>query len=376
MVATSRRIPRKRAQTLYRLLWKLATLLGGVFGVTHARAADLPEDSAEAMFHYYHGGGVTADGPALLIRKQIADSLSISGGYYVDSVSNASIDVVTTASPYKETRTEYNVGLDYVYRDAKINFTTTSSREPDYVAKSNGMDIAQETFGGMTTVNIGFTRGEDDVYKHKTPTFFDTASHWQYRLGIGQVLTPHWVLSLNGEADDDEGYLGSPYRVARVFGAAVPENDPRTRSSRAVDLRLIGNLGNRDALHMEVRHFWDNWAIKANNLEVGYSRYFGENWLADASLRYYTQSKALFYSDNATTNTEYVSRNRQLSNFDDVGVGGKVTYTLKKEATYNVKLNATYELTNYKYHDFTDLRTGDLYSFKANLVQLYVSATF
>jgi len=127
---------------------------------------------------------------------------------------------------------------------------------------------------------------------------------------------------------------------------------------------------------MEVRHFWDNWAIKANNLEVGYSRYFGENWLADASLRYYTQSKALFYSDNATTNTEYVSRNRQLSNFDDVGVGGKVTYTLKKEATYNVKLNATYELTNYKYHDFTDLRTGDLYSFKANLVQLYVSATF
>ena len=28
-------------------------------------------------------------------------------------VSNASIDVVTTASPYKETRNEYGLGADY-----------------------------------------------------------------------------------------------------------------------------------------------------------------------------------------------------------------------------------------------------------------------
>ena len=34
-------------------------------------------------------------------------------------------------------------------------------------------------------------------------------------------------MSANFEALSDDGYLGSPYRVARVFGAAVPE---RTRA--------------------------------------------------------------------------------------------------------------------------------------------------
>jgi hypothetical protein len=369
-------VTKKPANIRWRLLWKLAALLGGVFNLGHARAADIADDSAEAMFHYYNGGGVIAEGPALLVRKSLADNFSLSAGYYVDSVTNASIDVITTASRYKETRTEYDVGMDYVYRDSKITFSTTDSREPDYVAKSNGLDITQETFGGMTTINVGFTRGEDDVYKHNDPTFQEFASHWQYRLGISQVLTPHWIMSLNGEVVNDDGFLASPYRVARVFGAFVPENDPTTRASRAVDARLIGDLGHHDAVHFEVRHFWDNWDIKANNLELGYSRYFGDNWLADVSTRYYKQSRALFYSDNATTDTLYISRNRQLSDFDDVGIGGKVTYTLKKEAGYTLRLNAAYELTDYKYSDFTDLLTGSLYSYRANLVQLYVSATF
>jgi len=367
---------KKHSSTRWRLLWKLAALLGGVFNLGHARAADIAEDSAEGMFHYYNGGGVIAEGPALLVRKSLFDNFSLSAGYYVDSVTNASIDVITTASRYKETRTEYDVGMEYVYRDSKITFSTTDSREPDYVAKGNSLDISQETFGGMTTVNLGFTRGEDDVYKHNDPTFKEFASHWQYRFGVSQVLTPHWIMSLNGEVVSDDGYLASPYRIARVFGAAVPENDPTTRSSRAIDARLIGDLGHHDAVHFEVRHFWDNWDIKANNLELGYSRYFGDNWLADVSTRYYKQSKALFYSDNATTDTLYISRNRQLSDFDDVGFGGKLTYTLKKEAGYTLRLNAAYDMTDYKYSDFTDLRTGSLYSFRANLVQLYVSATF
>ena len=46
--------------TAWRLLWRLATLLGGVFAFEHAQATDVPEDSAEAMYHYYDGGGVIA----------------------------------------------------------------------------------------------------------------------------------------------------------------------------------------------------------------------------------------------------------------------------------------------------------------------------
>jgi len=360
-----------------RLAALLGSLLGGLFASGTARAIPLPEDKGEAMYHLYEGGGVTAQGPALLVRKSLADKVSLSGSLYVDAVSNASIDVVTTASPFKETRTAYDLGVDYVYRDASVSFGMYHSQEPDYTADSFSLDVSQEVFGGMTTVAIGFTRAIDAVEKKDSPEFSDYAKHWQYRLGLTQVLTARLLASANLEVVSDDGYLGSPYRVARVFGAAVPERNPRTRTSRALKFRLIGDLGERNAARVEYRYFWDTWDIKAHTLEGGYSTYFGEGWLADGLLRVYSQDKALFYSDNATTETTYVSRNRQLSTFRSYTVGGKLSYVYKRvPGQYEVKLNGSYERIQFDYSDFTDLRTGKPYEHAANVLQLYLSATF
>jgi Protein of unknown function (DUF3570) len=359
------------------LLRRLAALLGGVLAATGARAVDLPEDTAEAMYHSYVGGGVTANGPALLVRKSLSDSISLSGTYYVDSVSNASIDVVTTASPFRETRNEYTLGVDYVYRDSTISLSGTTSREPDYTADTTSLDVSQEVFGGMSTITLGFTRGSDKVGKHNSPEFSDTAEHWQYRLGVSQILTKRWIMSANFEALADEGYLGSPYRVARVFGAAVPERNPRTRSGRAAMFRVIGDLGSHDSIHANYRYYWDTWDIKAHTAELGYSRYFGDRWLADAYTRYYTQTRASFYSDNAQSETTFVSRNRQLSTFDDIGLGAKLAYTVRKvPGQYELKVSGAYEYVRYKFNDFTDIRTGSLYGYNASILELYVTATF
>jgi hypothetical protein len=355
----------------------LPPVLGGVLAVGGARAVTLPEDSAEAMYHVYKGGGVTATGPALLVRKSLADRVSLSATYFVDSVSNASIDVVTTASPFKEKRTEYGFSADYAVRDSLITLATTSSKEPDYTADAVSLDVAQETFGGMTTVNLGFTRALDRVGRRGEAGYFDYAKHWQYRLGVTQILTPQWLMSANLEAISDDGFLGNAYRAARVFGATVPERNPRTRTSRAVKFRAVGDLGSRDAMHVDYRYFWDTWAIKAHTVEGGYSRYFGESWLADGFVRFYSQNKALFYSDNATAQTTFVSRNRQLSTFNTYGLGGKVAYTLKRvPGEYEIKANMGYEMVRYKFKDFTDLRTGSQYGFTAHVLQMFVSATF
>lgn len=359
-------------------VWRrLAGLLGGLLAASGARAVDLPEDRAEAMIHVYDGGGTRASGPAVLVRKKVADRVSLNATYYVDMVSNASIDVVTTASPYRETRTELGGGLDYAYRDSLLTLSAASSREPDYVANRVNFDVAHEVFGGMTTVALGYTRGADQVGKHDTVGFFDRATHWQYRLGVTQILSPRWLLSANVEAMSDDGYLGNPYRAARVFGAAVPERDPRTRTSRAARLRVIGDIGAASSVRAEYRYFWDTWAIKAHTLEVGASRHLAPGWLADAHLRYYTQQHALFYSDNASTETLYVSRNRQLSSFHSTSLGAKLAYTFKQVPTqYELKLNGAYQWMRYQHSDFTDIRTGKPYSYDANVLQLFVSATF
>ena len=147
--------------------------------------------------------------------------------------------------------------------------------------------------------------------------------------------------------------------------------------ARAVNFRLIGDMGSRDSARVGYRYFWDTWGIKSSTVEAGYSRYFGDPWLADAFVRYYTQTQALFYSDNAASETTYVSRNRQLSTFKNYGFGGKLAYVVKKvPGQYEVKVNGAYEFIRFQHSNFTDIRTGNLYAYNANVLQLFVSATF
>jgi hypothetical protein len=354
----------------------MAGLLGGALATT-ANSAELPEDRADAMIHVYDGGGVRATGPALLVRKSIADKVSLSGTYYADIVSNASIDVVTTASPYKETRNEYGFGLDYVYRDATMSLSLTRSKEPDYTANALNADISQDVFGGLTTVSVGFSRGGDDVRRHNDPTFAASATHWRYRTGLTQILTPRWLASVNAEVVADDGYLASPYRAARVFGAAVPERLPSTRTSRAIKFGVAGDLGSRDAVRAEYRYFWDTWDIRAHTAELGYRRHLGDGLLGEGYLRFNSQRKALFYSDNFGAETTYITRNRQLGSFTSSGVGLKLDYSAKRvPGRYEVKVQTGYEFLRFNYSDFTDLRTGKLYSFNANVFQFIVSATY
>ncbi len=363
-------------------------LLGGALASSTvggaAQAMPLPENKAELIYHVYDGGGVQATGPALLVRKSLADRVSLSAQYYVDAVSNASIDVVTTASPFKETRTAWDVGADLAVRDSLLSLSFNSSREPDYQADTLGLDVAQEVFGGMTTLNLGFSRARDRVGRNSAGVadlnsggFFDQATRWQYRFGATQILTPRWLASLNFEAVSDSGYLGSPYRAARVFGAAVPERNPRTRSSRAVKLRALGEVAAGTALRLDYRHTWDSWDIRSHTFEVALSRYFGPAWLADISLRHYSQNHALFYSDNAQQETLYVSRNRQLSSFNSLGLGAKLSWALPGAAQrHGLKLTGAYELKRFNFKDFTDLRSGQPYRYDAQVLQLFITGTF
>jgi hypothetical protein len=360
---------------------RLLGFVGGLLGAAPALAADIPPDRAEAMYHVYDGGGVQATGPALLVRKSLGSRVSASASYYVDAVSNASIDVVTTASPFKETRTEYGLGLDWVVRDSVISLALSRSSEPDYTASSVGLDIAQDVFGGMTTISIGFSRGSDDVLKATDSAFKESALHWQYRVGVTQILSPRWLMSANLEGVADEGFLGSPYRAARVFGAAVPERLPRTRSSRALKLRTLGAVGDSGAVRAEFRYFWDNWGLKATTLELGGSRRWGDpaqgGWLFDGALRAHSQNSALFYSDDATLETTYITRNRQLSAFRNTGLIGKASKTLPARwggATW--QFTGAYEFKRFDFSDFTDLRTGGAYAHDAHVFQIHLSANY
>src|SRR5262245_62548767 len=180
-------------------------------------AAVLPDDRADVLFHQYEGGGVTINGPSMLVRKKLAEKYSVTANYYVDMVSSASIDVVSTASPYKEERQQMSLGLDMLNGKTQYSVSYTNSDENDYTANTASFDISQDMFGDLTTISFGFSRGWDEVRRRGDDEFSENVDHRTWRLGLSQMLTPKLMMGFAYELVSDEGFLNNPYRSVRYL---------------------------------------------------------------------------------------------------------------------------------------------------------------
>ena len=160
-------------------------------------AGVLPEDRADVLYHHYDGGGITVEGPSVLVRKKIGDTSRSAANYYQDMISSASIDVLLSASPYHETRTQKSVSADYLHGKTTYSAGYINSKEPDYKANTAYYSVSQDMFGDLTTVTLGYRRGWDRVFRDiKTdgvivndPTFHQRADHRVYGLSLTQILT-------------------------------------------------------------------------------------------------------------------------------------------------------------------------------------------
>lgn len=341
-------------------------------------AATLPEERAETLYHAYDGGGIEVNGPALLVRKNFAEKFSVAAEYYVDSISGASIDVITSASPYSERRTEYGFGFDWLHGDTIMSLSASQSDENDYDATTFSFDVAQEMFGNMTRVNMGYSRGSDTVMRVDNE-FEADIERASYRLGMSQVLTPTLIASLDYEAILDDGFLNNPYRSARVLGASVPERYPDTRTSHALALRTLKYWPGRWSTRADYRYFTDTWDIRAHTVELGFNTYLRKGWLLEGHYRFYTQGSASFYADNFDREFVFMARDKELSDFDSHTVGARLSFELLDDSWGifdRASLNLGYDFIRFGYDNFTDVRTGDPYSFNSHVVQIFLTAWY
>jgi hypothetical protein len=360
-----------------------------------AGAGVLPEDRADLLLHSYDGGGVTIQGPSLLVRKQFAQKFSASANYYVDKVSSASIDVVTTASPYTEERTQYSLGLDYLHDRWTMNLGFTNSEENDYTAETFSFAVSQDVFGDLTTISLGYSLGNDIVRRRGDDTFQDDVQRQNYRLGLSQILTKNLLLGLSFETVTDEGFLNNPYRQIRYVDTGSPQGYsyereiyPRTRTSDAGAVRLRYYLPYRAAVHAEYRQYSDTWQIEADTFELGYTHPLEAGWTIEGKLRFYSQDKAEFYSDlfAASQFQNFMARDKELSTFASQGIRLAASYDIVRGGWRFVErgtVNLIFDHLMFDYEDFRDLRTSGgvagqepFYSFDANVFQVFVSFWF
>jgi len=354
----------------------------------------LPEDRADVLYHRYDGGGVTIDGPSLLVRKKFAEKYSVSANYYVDMVSSASIDVVTTASPYKEERTQGSLAFDMLNDKTQYSVSVSNSDENDYTANSASFDLSQDLFGDLTTLSIGFSRGWDEVRKRGDADFNEPVDRRSYRLGLSQILTPTLMMGFAFETVTDEGFLNNPYRSVRYLDpdspagyAYQPEVYPRTRTSNAASLSARYFLPYRAAVHGEYRYFTDTWGIDASTLQIGYTHPLGKQWILEAGYRWYNQSAADFYSDlfDRPDAQNFMGRDKELSTFTSHMLSAGATYELPSFGWKFLRrstVNLFYDRIRYEYDDFRDVTAGgapgteQLYGFDADVLRLFVSGWF
>jgi hypothetical protein len=360
-----------------------------------AGAGVLPEDRADLMYHYYDGGGVTIDGPSLLVRKKFAEKYAVSASYYMDMVSSASIDVVTTASPYSEERTQYGLGFEYLRGKVTYAASFSNSTENDYTADTASFSIAQDMFGDLTTVALLFSLGKDDVTRRGDPVFADEIDRRIYGVDVTQVATKNLVLGFSYEAIAEEGFLNNPYRQVRyvdpdaALGYAYEfERYPRTRTGNAFALRARWYLPYRAALQGDYRFYNDTWEIRSHTAEVAYTHPVDERLTLDVHYRFYTQDAAEFYSDLFPRENfqNFLARDKELASLTShtLGFGAAWEFKAPKLGFFDrTTLNLKYDRIEFEYDDFRDLRTTGvapgtepLYTFGANVIRLFVSGWF
>jgi len=372
----------------------LAALL---LAVSAVQAGVLPEDRADIMFHSYSGGGITVQGPSVLVRKNFGDSFSATANYYVDAITSASIDVVVSgASQYKERREQKSLALDYMRGKSTWSLSYVNSAENDYKANTFSLGVSQDMFGDLTTLSLGYSQGRDKVGSALDPDFAEEIERRNYRLGVTQVLTRNMLLSLNFETVTEQGYLQNPYRSMRYenpLGGYIlaPEVFPHTRTSTAIAGRLKYYLPWRAAIEGQYRFYGDTWGIDAHTTAIEYTQPLRGGWTLSGSYRFYRQSGANFFSDlfPFANSQNFMARDKETSplSSDTIAIGAAYDFPVGW-ASWLKKGTANLHITRMMvdYGQFRDLRnfpqgspnpgTEPLYALDANVVQFYVSFWF
>ena len=366
-----------------------------------SRAAVLPDDRADVFYSSYKGGGMDIKGKSVLVRKKFAETFSVQGEYFVDTVSGASIDVLSNASVIKDERKQKNIDLDYIRGKTQYSLGYSNSKETDYISDNVHFSLSQDMFGDLTTVTIGAARGWDKISQRSglviTPK--GRADRRSYNAGLSQVITKNLLGSVTVEVITDEGFLNNPYRFTRYEDntdargwAQQPEVYPATRTSTAVSARARYYLWYRAAASASYRFFTDTWGIRGNTFELGYTHPIANRWILEGRLRLYKQGHANFYSDLFPRRDfqNFIGRDKDLAASRNTTIGAKVTYAFLPDGWKFFKRGTvTFDVSRvqFKYDDFRNIKdygiangfppgSEPLYKFNANIFQVYASMFF
>ena len=296
--------------------------------------------------------------------------LEVRVGWEADIVSGATeavkagpiADAVSAATEFKDTRHLVRGGFTVTGETTRLSADYSYGTESDYHSNAISVSAGTDFFQKNTQIDLSYARGFDTVctsaYTPSTapsartrldssegcftdvPTRAERAADLTtFQAAWTQAWTPLLAMQLVLTGSIQHGFLENPYRgvVIASAGQDALENHPDERQRGAVALRgkyFLKSL--QAALGAGVRVYRDTWDIVGQTYEIEAEKYLTPGMRVLAHGRYYTQTGALFYSNDYTGGEpvngprgQYWTGDRELSPLSSYLLGGRVLYAAK-----------------------------------------------
>ncbi len=389
--------------------WMLAVLsVAGGAAAQSAQGSTVAEiDTAHTVF--YEAPTKTqmfVYSPSVDVQASPWAWLDVRGGWEADVVSGASVatkagpsyqgthpgaDVVSTASVHDFR----NMARGEVALKGEVTSLTGGyaySTEHDYKSNSLHVNARSDVLQHNTQIELSYARNFDSICdrvqagRETSPTrwvaledstgcFTSEPTRTTHPIGIDtfeaswtQAWTPVLESQLTYSAQLIDGFQSDPYRsIVLGEGLKAQEHVPTERSREALTARVAWYLRSmRAAVRLTLRGYYDTWAIQSGTAELEVEKSLGESVRLMARGRLYTQTGAVFWSDDYTGGLpplgpkgQYWTGDREESPFWSWLAGLRLVWSVMPERgrilgfMESFKLIGSANVSNYSYDEYT-----------------------
>lgn len=324
-----------------------AAAIVGLVGLcgSPARASDSDHGLDFKYLYFWDRNDVWNHTPAIAYFKKIAASWKLQWNQEFDFVSGASrrlgvwnvgqaaghdktLDAITAASK-REMRHSEQATATYARQGRVASGSFYFSDENDYRSYSPAVSGSWDFNQRNTTLSGGVSAFFDEL--RPRGNFAGLGGDRRIvsvSVGLTQLLTPLSLFSFSINPIHSSGVLGHPYNPAvDTGGKYLDEKLPPHKLSAALTgtfvqgFHLMGRLG---SLHVEARHYRDDWELVSNTADVQWYQYFADGAFVRLRARGYAQDDAGFAKAAYVGDEVYRSPDIRYYAFSSLTLGIKI----------------------------------------------------
>ena len=298
----------------------------------------------------------------------------VGGSYTVDVVTNASPDIVATATRrFDEVRNAGSLSAEVKLGPARVGLDGGVSIEPDYFARTVGASVSADLVNKQVTPTLSYHLSFDTLGRAHTPydVFSRSILTHAIDVGVSVVQSPTTILVFGASAELQSGDTSKPYRHVPMFSESVAPQIPRGATPSLVGgvrlnldpfeqlpdnrqrFALLGRWAHRfeaSTLRADERVYVDSWGLKASTTDARLLLDLNKSIRVGPHARFNIQGPVDFWqrayvatqSSEGWTLPKYRAGDRELGPLMGVTLGGTARFALSDIFAVNVQVDGVY----------------------------------